>query len=75
MGQICQSFGMLLKQDPQGCRRNADGNNSTEYCSLNYIDGAFILPDLTTLVMQQIGIRALGIGGPNPKRKFQCSAV
>ncbi len=67
MGQICQSCGMPLTQDPQGGGSNAEGGKSTEYCSLCYADGAFIFPDMTAAEMQQINIRALKQKGvPRP---------
>lgn len=59
MGQICQSCGMPLRQDPQGDGRNADGTKNTLYCSHCYADGGFLAPDVTAAEMQKVGIDAL----------------
>ena len=67
MGQMCQSCGMPLKQDPQGGASNADGSKSTEFCSYCYADGAFLAPDITAAEMQKIGIQVMKEKGvPRP---------
>ena len=67
MGTICQSCGMPLKQDTKGGGSNADGSISKEWCSFCYADGAFLGPDCTVELMQQIGIDALKSKGfPRP---------
>lgn len=48
----CQSCGMPLKKDPQGGGSNADGTQSTMYCSYCYQDGNFTQPDFTAKDMQ-----------------------
>jgi hypothetical protein len=37
----CQSCGMPLKEDPQGCSTNSDGTKNLKYCSYCYQNGAF----------------------------------
>ncbi len=59
MGQICQSCGMPLKQDPAGGGTEADGSRSLKFCSYCYADGAFLGPDMTASEMQAIGINAM----------------
>lgn len=43
---------MPLNRDPNGGGTNADGTISTTYCSLCFVDGAFVHPDFTVSQMQ-----------------------
>jgi len=43
----CQSCGMPRKRDAQGGGTNADGSNSTLYCSNCYQQGKFTQPNLS----------------------------
>ncbi|MCI1786361.1 MAG: zinc ribbon domain-containing protein [Bacteroidales bacterium] len=40
--KVCQSCGMPLSKDPQGCGTNADGSANHDYCSYCYKDGKFL---------------------------------
>ena len=44
---------MPLKRDEKGGGTNADGSKSAMYCSHCYLDGKFVLPDLTSAAMQE----------------------
>jgi hypothetical protein len=46
-GPACQSCGMPLSRDPRGGGTNADGTQSSEYCSRCYESGAFTQPNIT----------------------------
>lgn len=49
----CQSCGMPFKSDDQrGLEK--DGSRSTMYCSLCYVNGEFINPEMTLPEMQQL---------------------
>lgn len=44
---------MPLARDENGGGTNADGSLSGEYCSLCYVHGAFVRPDITTGAQMQ----------------------
>jgi hypothetical protein len=46
-GPACQSCGMPLSRDPRGGGTNADGTQSSEYCSRCYEGGTFTQPNIT----------------------------
>ena len=48
----CQSCGMPMKRDEKGGGTNADGTQSTMYCSHCYQNGQFVLPDISVAEMQ-----------------------
>ena len=49
----CQSCGMPLKRDEQGGGTNADGTTSTMFCSRCYVDGQFVLSDISADEMKE----------------------
>lgn len=38
---MCQSCGMPMQQDPNGCGTNADGSKNEKYCSYCFERGTF----------------------------------
>ena len=46
-GPFCQSCGMPLSKDVKGGGTEADGTQSTEYCSHCYVRGMFTEPEIT----------------------------
>jgi hypothetical protein len=52
--QNCQSCGMPLKRDKQKGGTNADGSQSTMYCSHCYQAGRFTKPDITVEEMKAL---------------------
>jgi hypothetical protein len=50
-GPACQSCGMPLSKDPRGGGSNADGSQSSEYCSRCYAEGAFTQPEMSAAEM------------------------
>lgn len=44
MAKFCQSCGFPMHKDKQGGGSNADGSVSNKYCSMCYLDGAFVSP-------------------------------
>lgn len=57
--KLCQSCGMPLKKDPKGGGTNADGTVSTRYCSLCYVDGQFMQPDMSLDDMKALVVTKL----------------
>lgn len=45
---------MPLSKDPRGGGTNADGSNSSEYCSRCYEEGAFTQPNITAEEMRAL---------------------
>jgi hypothetical protein len=65
----CQSCGMPLKRDEQGGGTEADGSKSAKFCSHCYVDGKFVLPELTASQMQdRVRDKMVEMGFP----KFLC---
>jgi hypothetical protein len=56
----CQSCGMPMKRDEKGGGTNADGSKNPMYCSHCYLDGKFVLPDMTASAMQERVSKKLG---------------
>ena len=50
---------MPLSKDPKGGGANEDGTLSAIYCSLCYVDGAFLHPDFTVNQMQEYCVEQL----------------
>lgn len=50
----CQSCGMPMNKDPGGGGTEADGTNSTKYCSHCYRHGNFTQPNITVDDMQRL---------------------
>ncbi|MDU0206243.1 zinc ribbon domain-containing protein [Paenibacillus sp. MAH-36] len=50
----CQSCGMPLARDEQGCGTEKSGAKSKVYCSHCYQNGKFTQPDLTVDQMKEI---------------------
>ena len=44
MAKPCQSCGFPMKKDPQGGGTNADESINDTYCSMCYVNGAFLSP-------------------------------
>lgn len=44
---------MPLARDEKGGGSNADGSLSTDYCSLCFVNGAFVCPEITTGAQMQ----------------------
>ncbi len=62
----CQSCGMPLKRDEQGCGTNADGSKSQMYCRYCYQDGKFTREDITLLEVKSLvkgKIKEMGFPG------------
>lgn len=59
MGAICQSCGMPLNKDPEGGGTDADGTQSTRFCSLCYAGGQFRHPGFSVTQMQEHCVAAL----------------
>jgi hypothetical protein len=49
----CQSCGMPLEKDTLGGGTEKDGTKSKLYCSHCYLEGNFILPDITAEEMKE----------------------
>ena len=52
-GPFCQSCGMPLSMDDKGGGSEADGTQSTEYCSHCYVRGMFTEPEITADQMSE----------------------
>lgn len=59
MEKFCQSCGMPMKKDPQLGGTNTDGSKSEKYCSLCYVEGQFIQPDMNAKEMQSFCIEKM----------------
>jgi len=63
----CQSCGASMIRDERGLGgTNADGSTSLIYCSHCFAGGAFTLPDMTVVQMQdqvRVKMKGLGISG------------
>jgi len=55
--QICQSCSRPLNDQNKGTE--GGGSQSQKYCSLCYLKGKFITPDMTVKQMQEIVVRVL----------------
>jgi hypothetical protein len=65
-GPFCQSCGMPLSRDARGGGTNADGSQSTEYCSHCFQSGRFTEPNLSVEEMMtkvEGRLRAMHIPG------------
>jgi hypothetical protein len=65
-GPFCQSCGMPLSRDARGGGTNADGSQSTEYCSHCFQSGRFTEPNLSVEEMMtkvEGKLRAMHIPG------------
>ena len=52
--KYCQSCGMPLKKDEKCGGTNADGSESTKYCSRCFQKGLFTRPDINAKQIQQL---------------------
>jgi Putative zinc ribbon domain len=63
----CQSCGTSMIRDERGLGgTNTDGSKSLTYCSLCFAGGAFLLPDMTVVQMQdqvRANMKKVGISG------------
>ena len=67
---ICQSCGRPLDR-PSDHGTNGDGAPSAEYCSICYVKGAFIQPDIgiEQMIDKTANVLAIQLGIPQPRAR------